>query len=605
MARQQHSDHRLKRQHLNQTRASAVPTTQPQPAANIAIDCGWGDLIMTHTFTDPAAVAAALNQEQHGRRDIAFYVHDPHVILAQAPQTLFLDPSHTYRLWLNAYRQRAPRPQRFSVRRLRTRTDAAGVNHVYEARQMVPVAPEFIWKQRASRQLSYIVAEDHKSGEIIGTATGVDHVSVFDDPDGGSSLWCLAVDPQTEHPGVGEALVRYLIEHYLARGRAFMDLSVLHNYSQAIALYEKLGFQRVPVFVVKRRNAINEALYTAPDGEEGLNPYARIITNEARRRGIQAHVLDAEQGYFRLSLGGRSVTCREALCELTSAVAMSRCQDKYVTQRVLKKHGLSVPAQCFATTPEQNQAFMEEHEAIVVKPLLGEQGQGIAVNITDPDQLQAAINRARNFGDRILLEQYCPGEDLRIVVIGYEIAAAAIRQPARIVGDGVLSVAELIEKQSRRRAAATGGESRIPLDDETERCVTAAGFGLQDILPYGRSLRVRSTANLHTGGTIHDVTAKLHPTLREAAVRAAQALEIPVVGLDFMVQAADQPEYVIIEANERPGLANHEPQPTAERFVDLLFPLSAQKRASGQQGERLMPQQNPQARPLDQSHDTA
>mgnify|MGYP002033710737 CR=1 FL=1 len=47
-----------------------------------------------------------------------------------------------------------------------------------------------------------------------------------------------------------------------------------------------------------------------------------------------------------------------------------------------------------------------------------------------------------------------------------------------------------------------------------------------------------------------------------------------VVGLDFMVPAADQPDYWIIEANERPGLANHEPQPTAERFVDLLFPQS-------------------------------
>jgi hypothetical protein len=57
-------------------------------------------------------------------------------------------------------------------------------------------------------------------------------------------------------------------------------------------------------------------------------------------------------------------------------------------------------------------------------------------------------------------------------------------------------------------------------------------------------------------------------------VRAARALEIPVVGLDLMVPAADQPEYVFIEANERAGLANHEPQPTAERFVDLLFPHS-------------------------------
>ena len=74
-----------------------------------------------------------------------------------------------------------------------------------------------------------------------------------------------------------------------------------------------------------------------------------------------------------------------------------------------------------------------------------------------------------------------------------------------------------------------------------------------------------------------DVTAALHPELKRAAKTAARALDIPVTGLDFIVPAADQPEYVIIEANERPGLANHEPQPTAERFIDLLFPKTAER----------------------------
>jgi D-alanine-D-alanine ligase-like ATP-grasp enzyme len=77
---------------------------------------------------------------------------------------------------------------------------------------------------------------------------------------------------------------------------------------------------------------------------------------------------------------------------------------------------------------------------------------------------------------------------------------------------------------------------------------------------------------LHTGGTIHDVTEQLHPELVHAAENAARALDIPVTGLDFFVPDVTKPEYVIIEANERPGLANHEPQPTAERFVDFLFP---------------------------------
>jgi len=137
-----------------------------------------------------------------------------------------------------------------------------------------------------------------------------------------------------------------------------------------------------------------------------------------------------------------------------------------------------------------------------------------------------------------------------------------------------VSVRELIEYQSRRREAATGGESKIPIDAETERCVAEAGFSLDDIPPADTSLVVRKTANLHTGGTIHDVTGILHPALVEAAVKAARAIEIPVTGIDFIVKSPAQPDYRFIEANERPGLANHEPQPTAERFVDLLFPQS-------------------------------
>jgi D-alanine-D-alanine ligase-like ATP-grasp enzyme len=102
--------------------------------------------------------------------------------------------------------------------------------------------------------------------------------------------------------------------------------------------------------------------------------------------------------------------------------------------------------------------------------------------------------------------------------------------------------------------------------------VAAAGHDFDDVLPPGECITVRKAANLHTGGTIHDITGQLHPDVATAAERAAEALNIPVVGLDFIVPALDAAEYWIIEANERPGLANHEPQPTAERFVDLLFP---------------------------------
>jgi len=119
-----------------------------------------------------------------------------------------------------------------------------------------------------------------------------------------------------------------------------------------------------------------------------------------------------------------------------------------------------------------------------VKPRRGEQGAGVSVDVRDARSLEQAIRRARAMGE-VLLEQFCEGQDLRIIVIDDEMVAAAVRRPAEIAGTGKRTVRQLLRKQSRRRAAATGGESRIPMDAETRRCVGEAGYTLDDVLPKG------------------------------------------------------------------------------------------------------------------------
>lgn len=568
-------ERRLKRMRNYARPQGNAPDGTPQ--ADAEVECGWGRLIFAQTFEDTTHLTRRMNEEGPDRRDIAFYVRDPHVLISHAPQELFLDPSHTYRLDLTIYRPSRRRPSGFAVRRLASPSDAAEINRIYQSRRMVTVDPDFFWSNRDSRHLTWLVAEDEATGAILGTVTGVDHRRAFEDPEAGSSLWCLAVDPQAQHPAIGEALVRQLAEHFQARGASYMDLSVMHDNAPAIALYERLGFVRVPYFTVKRRNQINEQLFTgAGDTFDAFNPYARIIVDEAARRGIAVEVLDAPAGFFRLTYGGRSIRCRESLSELTSAVAMSICDDKGVTRRLVEGAGVNVPAQMLAGDDGDGtvEAFLAEHGSIVVKPARGEQGRGIAVGVETMDHARTAIAAAREQCERVLIESCFQGDDLRLVVIDFRVVAAAVRRPPVIVGDGRRSARHLIEHLSRRRSAATGGESRIPLDGETERCVQKAGYALDDILPEGVELKVRGTANLHTGGTIHDVTGIVHSQLVEAAIAATRAIDIPVCGIDFMIKDPRLPDYVFIEANERPGLANHEPQPTAERFVDLLFPMS-------------------------------
>jgi len=544
------------------------PHDQPR-----AVHCGWGRLLIGHTYPDPVSLAEDLLDECPGERDIALYVAAPQQLLAQAPQQMFLDPSDTLRLWFSDYRPATRVFRGFRIRRVQSEADWQAVNHLYQGRGMLPIDPERLTPRHQGGPV-YWLAEDEDSGAVIGSVMGLNHHKAFHDPENGCSLWCLAVDPQCTRPGVGEVLVRHLVEHFMSRGLSYLDLSVLHDNRQAKSLYAKLGFRALTTFAIKRKNGINQPLFLGPGPQAEFNPYARIIVEEAHRRGIDVHVDDADAGLFTLSHGGRRVRCRESLSDLTSAISMTLCQDKSLTHKVLKAAGLQVPVQQLAGSADDNLEFLDEHQRIVVKPLDGEQGHGVAVDLRSIEEVQQAIEAARQFDSRVLLESFHEGLDLRILVIGFEVIAAAIRRPAEVIGDGQHSIRALIQAQSRRRQAATDGESKIPLDAETERTLKAAGYDYNSILPRGVQLAVRRTANLHTGGCLEDVTAILHPTLVDAAVRAARALDIPMVGLDLMVPAADQPEYVFIEANERAGLANHEPQPTAEKFVDLLFPHS-------------------------------
>ncbi|MEE6177903.1 N-acetylglutaminylglutamine synthetase [Mycobacterium sp. 050134] len=548
-------------------------------AKDVELEMGWGRLIFGQTFADAHKLAETMRREAPGRRDICIYARESHVVVAGSPTELFIDPSHTYRLRFSDddQAQPAPSPPGVTVRTLRDPADADAMNRVFVRCGMVPAPVETIWNNHLhQRAVTYLLAVRDDDGAVVGTVTGVDHELLFSDPERGSSLWTLAVDPAAGIPGIGEALTRATAEHFRNAGRSYLDLSVAHDNAAAIRLYEKLGFRRVPVLAIKRKNAINEPLFSpTPETVDDLNPYARIIADEALRRGIWVEVLDAETGEMRLTHGGRSVITRESLSEFTSAVAMCRCDDKRLTRRLVADAGIKVPRARLATFDDEDFAFLREVGEVVVKPTRGEQGKGITVGVTaehGPDDLNAALARAREQFREVLIEERVTGDDLRLVVIDGRVVAAALRLPPEVIGTGEHTVRDLIVAKSRRRSAATGGESRIPLDEVTEATVVEAGWQLDDVLPQGTRLCVRRTANLHQGGTIHDVTAQVNSELCRVAVTAAEAIGIPVTGIDLLVPDVTGTEYAFIEANERPGLANHEPQPTAAAFVDFLFP---------------------------------
>lgn len=444
---------------------------------------------------------------------------------------------------------------------------------------MVEIDPEFLNQHKHSKELILLVAESAIDKKILGFVMGVDHSQVFNDPENGSSLWSLAVDPHCQVSGVGEALTRHLIEYFQMQGRSYMDLSVMHDNKLAIQLYKKLNFVKVPVFTVKMKNIINKKLYSNTTEVDAYNPYAQIIINEAVKRGLRVEDFDVKMGCFYIYSGQRKIRCRESLTDLTSAYSHMLCENKNLTRKILNQFHIKTPKVCSDLSESSLKDFLQKNKKVVIKPLSGEQGRDVYVGVDNYSRLQQVLSLLKNkyVEDQVLVESMASGEDVRIMVINYKFVAAAVRRPPQVVGTGEHTLRQLIEKQSRRRKAVTGGESQIPIDEELINCLNEQGYELNSILPAKKKLVVRKACNLHQGGTIEDITQVIDNKIKQVCEVAAKALEIPVVGLDLMMPDLSGKEYSVIEANERPGLANHEPQPVVESFIDFLFPETIQR----------------------------
>jgi ribosomal protein S18 acetylase RimI-like enzyme len=211
---------------------------------NVSIDLGARKLFFSQTFDDNRCfIDEALRP--HNGINVAVYVQSPQILIDQSKNELVLDTAVCYRLDLSKYKSPLKRNTEVVVRKIMI-GDIDGVNEIYRQYGMFPVNRETVKNNRCFPAATYFVAENKK--RIVGIVIGVNHVVLFNSPEGGSSLWGLAVLPGSEGAGIGTLLINYIAEHYQTKGLDYTDLYVDYYNKRAISLYEKAGFRKIPRF---------------------------------------------------------------------------------------------------------------------------------------------------------------------------------------------------------------------------------------------------------------------------------------------------------------------------------------------------------------------
>lgn len=312
-----------------------------------------------------------------------------------------------------------------------------------------------------------------------------------------------------------------------------------------------------------------------------LGPSTAAIVAAATARDIPFCRLNSGS-LVQLGHGKKQRRIWTAETDQTSAIASSIASDKELTKNLLRAAGVPVPEGRQVTDRDDAWTAYEELDgSVVVKPLDGNHGRAVFMDLSDRDRILAAYDLAVAEGSGVIVEKYIPGSEHRLLVIDGKLVAATRGEAAIISGDGRHSVAELIELQVNSDPRRGDDEScplnPVLLDALTLTELSNQGRQPADILRPGERVIVRRNDNLS-----EDVTDLVHASVAEHAVIAAQIVGLDIAGIDLVAVDIAQPLEsqggAIVEVNAGPGLLPHlrprvgQPRPVGEAIINGLFP---------------------------------
>ena len=326
------------------------------------------------------------------------------------------------------------------------------------------------------------------------------------------------------------------------------------------------------------------------DEDLRLGPSTGSIVQAAVERGIPYRRL-TQGSMVQFGWGSKQKRIQAAETSHTSAIAEAIAQDKELTKDLLYAAGVSVPMGKVVDNADDAVQVAQElsrlGHTVVIKPKDGNQGKGVAVNIQSKSQVRAAFEGALQYGSKIIVERYMPGQDFRLLVVGDRMIAAARRDPPQVIGDGVSTIAQLVAEVNLDPLRGDGHATaltKIRLDDIAIATMAKQQHTIDSIPRIGERIVLRNNANLSTGGSATDVTEDVHPDLASSAVTAAKMVGLDICGVDVVCEAIYKPLEDqgggVVEVNAAPGLRMHlnpsygKAQPVGDAIISMMFPAN-------------------------------
>ena len=312
-----------------------------------------------------------------------------------------------------------------------------------------------------------------------------------------------------------------------------------------------------------------------------LGPSTACIVNAAEERGIPSIRL-SEGNLVQLGYGAKQRRIWTAETDQTSAIAETISRDKDLTKSLLRSAGVPTPEGRTVTSADDAwEAAQDIGLPVVVKPIDGNHGRGVFINLYTQQEIEAAYAVAIDEGSEVLVERHIVGDEHRLLVVGNKVVAAAKGETVWVTGDGKHTVHELIQIQinsdPRRGTAEECPLNPVRIDSAVELELARQQLAGDSIPTVDHKVLIQSNGNV-----AFDVTDLVHPDVAHQVALAARVVGLEIAGVDLVAQDISRPmaeqNAAIVEVNAGPGLLMHlkpasgKPQPVGKEIANHLFP---------------------------------
>lgn len=305
---------------------------------------------------------------------------------------------------------------------------------------------------------------------------------------------------------------------------------------------------------------------------------SQLIIDEITRRGWKYEIINERKTFFRFwDDNDKEYLLRSNTSAKTSAVAYLYANNKQATNFLAQSVDVSIPETLVYQNYEDAKDFLRKYGQVVVKPIDAAHGNGVTVDVTNDTELREAIAFASKYSQQVILQEFISGNDYRLLFIGGKFVAAAIREPASIVGDGMSSIEELIVKENKKPDRGKNYQTKLNIID-LDSAKRFLGKKIKDIPKENEKILVVGTANVGKGGVSIDVTDIIEPRLVAIGLKLVEKFGLELCGIDFLFdeKSEEQTEPKLIELNASPTFGLHhfpavgQPRDVTKAFVDWL-----------------------------------